>query len=157
MPKIKEDNLIFEIDPLSGQKTGFFLDQIENRIAFSRLAGKGRGLDFFCYSGAWSLHLAKQGTGMTGIDNSQYAVTQAQKNAEMNALTQVCEFRRADVFEYVKQEITEGKLYDFVVLDLPAFVKSRTKVDEAVRGYREINANVMRLLKKGGFLATSSC
>lgn len=157
LPKIKENDLIFEIDPLSGQKTGFFLDQIENRVSFSRLAGKGSGLDLFCYSGAWSLHLAKQGASMTGIDDSQNAINQAQKNAELNALSQLCEFRKADVFEYVRQDISEGKLYDFVVLDPPAFVKSRTKVNEAVRGYRDINANVMRLVKKGGLLATSSC
>ncbi len=157
LPVIKEDGLMFEIDPLSGQKTGFFLDQIENRIAFSRLTGKGSGLDLFCYSGAWSLHLAKNGATVTGIDDSHNAINQAQKNAGLNALSQACEFKKADVFEYVKQDSASGKQYDFVVLDPPAFVKSRTKVNEAVKAYREINANAMRLIRKGGLLATSSC
>jgi 23S rRNA (cytosine1962-C5)-methyltransferase len=157
LPVVREDSLLFEIDPLSGQKTGFFLDQRENRTAFSRLVAGGEGLDLFCYMGAWSVHLAKRGAQVTGIDESGTAIAHAQKNADMNGLSAGCRFRKADVFDFLKDEASQGSHYDFVVLDPPAFVKSRTKVKEALRGYREINANAMRLLKSGGLLATSSC
>jgi len=157
LPAMREDSLLFEIDPLSGQKTGFFLDQRENRIAFSGLAGQGQGLDLFCYAGAWSLHLANRGAQVTGVDESGTAVEQARRNAEINGLSAGCSFRKADVFDFLKEQTSQGNRYDFIVLDPPAFVKSRTKVKEALRGYREINANAMRLLRSGGLLATSSC
>lgn len=157
LPVVREVSLLFEIDPLSGQKTGFFLDQRENRVAFSHLVKGGKGLDLFCYTGAWSLHLARGGAEVTGIDESENAIVQAQRNAEVNGLLERCVFKKADVFWFLKEEVSCGKVYDFVVLDPPAFVKSRTKVKEALRGYREINASAMRLLKRGGFLATSSC
>ena len=157
LPVIGEDSLLFEIDPLSGQKTGFFLDQRENRKAFSTLAGGGSGLDLFCYSGAWAVHLAGKGSELTGVDESESAITQAQKNAEVNGLTGRCTFKKADVFEFLKSEVARGACYDFVVLDPPAFVKGKTKVKEALRAYRSINANAMRVLKEGGLLATSSC
>lgn len=157
LPVIREDSLLFEIDPLSGQKTGYFLDQRENRKAFSALVGGGRGLDLFCYSGAWGVHLAHKGTELTGVDESEGAITQAQRNAEMNGLSGRCTFRKADVFDFLKSEVAHEARYDFVVLDPPAFVKGKTKVKEALRAYRAINANAMRILKEGGFLATSSC
>jgi len=157
LPVVREVSLLFEIDPLSGQKTGFFLDQRENRVAFSHLVKGGKGLDLFCYAGAWSLHLAQRGAEVTGIDESENAIVQAQRNAEVNGLLERCVFKKADVFGFLKEEVSGGKVYDFVVLDPPAFVKSRTRVKEALRAYREINAHGMRLLRKGGFLATSSC
>ncbi len=158
LPAIREGSLLFEVDPLGGQKTGYFLDQRENRAAFSRLAsGKGKGLDLFCYAGAWGLALAYKGAEVTGVDESGHAVALAQRNAEMNSLSGRCVFKKADVFDFLKGEISAGNAYDFAVLDPPAFVKSRTRVREALRAYREINAGAMRLLKKGGLLATSSC
>ncbi len=157
LPIIKEGSIAFEIDPLSGQKTGFFLDQRENRAAFAGLAGEGEGLDLFCYSGAWSIHMASKGMHMLGVDESESAILHSEKNTEINNLSDRCTFKKADVFEFLREEVAQGSRYDFVVLDPPAFVKSRTKVKEALRGYREINANAMRLLKKGGLLATSSC
>lgn len=157
LPVMRESSLLFEIDPLSGQKTGFFLDQKENRIAFARLAGEGRGLDLFCYAGAWSLHLAGKGAEVTGIDESENAIALARRNAEMNGLAERCSFRKADVFAFLRDEISRGGHYDFIVLDPPAFVKSRARVKEALKAYRVINAHAMGLLKKGGILATSSC
>jgi 23S rRNA (cytosine1962-C5)-methyltransferase len=157
LPVIREGSLLFGIDPLSGQKTGFFLDQRENREAFSRLVAGGKGLDLFCYAGAWSLHLAQKGADVKGIDESENAVALARKNAGLNGLSERCVFERADVFAFLKDEISQRNRYDFVVLDPPAFVKSRTKVKEALKAYRVINAHAMGLLKKGGFLATSSC
>jgi 23S rRNA (cytosine1962-C5)-methyltransferase len=157
LPLLQEGSLSFEIDPLSGQKTGFFLDQRENRIAFSELAGQGKGLDLFCYAGAWGLHLADKGARVTGVDGSGSAVEQAMRNAEINGLSGKCRFVRADVFEFLKHEVSRRTSYDFIVLDPPAFVKSRIKLKEALRGYREINAGAMRLLRRGGLIATSSC
>ena len=158
LPIMQESSLFFEIDPLGGQKTGFFLDQRENRETFSRIVrGGGRGLDLFCYSGAWSLQMAEKGNEVTGVDDSEGAIAQARRNAERNGLAGRCVFQKADVFSFLREEMNKGTAYDFIVLDPPAFVKSRTKVKEALRAYREINARSMRLLRKGGFLATSSC
>lgn len=157
LPVIREDSLLFEIDPLSGQKTGFFLDQRENRKAFAALVGEGRGLDLFCYSGAWGVHLAGKGCELTAVDESESAIGQAQRNAELNGLSDLFTFKKADVFEFLKSESARGARHDFIVLDPPAFVKGRTKVKEALRAYRAINANAMRVLKEGGLLATSSC
>lgn len=157
LPVIREASMLFEVDPLAGQKTGFFLDQRENRSAFSRLVKGGKGLDLFCYTGAWAVHLAGRGADVTGIDGSEHAIVQARKNAGLNGLSERCTFQRSDVFAFLKDEVSRAGLYDFIVLDPPAFVKSRTRVKEALRAYREANADAMRLLGKGGFLATSSC
>jgi 23S rRNA (cytosine1962-C5)-methyltransferase len=156
-PVIREGSLSFGIDPLSGQKTGFFLDQKENRSAFAELAGEGEGLDLFCYSGAWSVHLARRGVRMTGVDESISAIAQARKNAELNNLSGSCDFVKADVFDFLRSRAEREGQYDIVVADPPAFVKSAGKIKEAVKAYREINSNAMRLLKRGGLLATSSC
>lgn len=154
---IEESALQFEIDPFSGQKTGFFLDQRENREAFSRIVTGGRGLDLFCYAGAWSIHLARKGARVIGVDESEGALSQAKRNAELNGLAERCVFMKGDVLAFLKDEVSSGSDYDFIVLDPPAFVKSKAKVKEALRAYREINARAMSLLKKGGLLATSSC
>jgi 23S rRNA (cytosine1962-C5)-methyltransferase len=152
-----EGDIRCEIDPLSGQKTGFFLDQRENRIFFSNLISGGKGLDLFCYVGAWGLHLAGRGGQVTFVDSSETAMKQTKKNAGLNELADRCAFIKADVFNFLKKEVDSGKLYDFIVLDPPAFVKSKSKLKEGLRGYRDINAMAMRIIKDGGLLATSSC
>lgn len=157
LPIINEGEILIEVDPLAGQKTGFFLDQRENRIALSNYIKEGRGLDLFCYSGAWGLQLAKNGAFVTCVDDSETALSKAKRNFELNRLEDRCNFVKDDVFSFMKREMKSGNLYDFIVLDPPAFVKSRSKVKEALKGYREINAMAMRLIRKGGVLATSSC
>lgn len=156
-PVIREESVFLAVDPLLGQKTGFFLDQRENRIAFSSLSTGGEGLDLFCYSGAWSIHLAKKGVRIAAIDESESALSLARRNAELNNLSGRCTFIKADVFEFLSGEVSGGRRYDCIVLDPPAFVKSASGIKQAVRGYREINSRAMKLLKRGGLLATSSC
>jgi 23S rRNA (cytosine1962-C5)-methyltransferase len=156
LPVIDEYGLKLEIDPMSGQKTGFFLDQAENRAAFASLATGGEGLDLFSYTGAWSLALAAKGVKMKGVDSSEYAVAQARKNAALNGLKD-CEFVKEDVFEAVKAEKATGKKYDCIVLDPPAFVKSKAKITEALKAYRELNNACMGMLRYKGLFATSSC
>jgi len=156
-PVIQEGDISFEIDPLAGQKTGFFLDQRENRLAFAELVNEGDGLDLFCYCGAWGLQMAKKGLKVTFVDDSESAISQVGHNADLNGLKDNCACLKADVFSFLKKEVAMGKKYDFIVLDPPAFVKSRMKIKEALRGYREINSLAMQLLKDGGLFATSSC
>ncbi|MBI5235371.1 MAG: class I SAM-dependent rRNA methyltransferase [Deltaproteobacteria bacterium] len=158
LPRMTENGVTIEIDPMSGQKTGFFLDQRENRTVFAAIASnrKGDALDLFCYTGAWSLQLAKAGLDVTGIDSSEQAIAQARHNASLNGLDSRCEFIRADIFGFLKSG-GSSRRYSSVVLDPPALVKSKTKIAEATRGYRELNAGAMRLLEPGGLLATSSC
>lgn len=158
LPMIREKGVSFEVDPYEGQKTGFFLDQKENRRALRQYVKGGRGLDLFCYTGAWSLSLAFQGAQMTGIDESESAIKRAVKNAEMNTLRNKASFVQDDVFSYLKKKTAEGgEKYDFIVCDPPAFVKSSAKIKEAARAYRQLNALCMGLIKPGGLLATSSC
>lgn len=157
IPVISEIDINFEVDPIKGQKTGFFLDQRENRIALRNYIKGGVGLDLFCYSGAWAAHLAKNGAFVKCVDNSEVALSMAERNLKINNLLGSCELIKADVFDYLKKEIEEENLYDFIVLDPPAFVKSKSRIKEALRGYKEINTMAMRLTKKGGVIATSSC
>lgn len=162
LPVIEEDGVLFEIDPLGGQKTGFFLDQRENRLSFKRMLERepgGTGLDLFCYAGGWGLHLARAGARkVVLVDESEGALARARKNAELNGLADRMEFARADVFDFLEKEIRQGPArYDFIVLDPPAFVKNAKKIKEAVRAYALLNSRCMRLLKPGGLLATSSC
>jgi len=157
LPIIREGKISFEIDPLAGQKTGFFLDQKENRLALKELIHEGKGLDLFCYSGAWGLQLAGKGLSVTFIDASERALAQVKSNAARNGVEKECQYKKADVFTFLKKELEAGSCYDFIVLDPPAFVKSRLKIKEALRGYREINTLAMNLLKEDGILATSSC
>ncbi|MBI5810170.1 MAG: class I SAM-dependent rRNA methyltransferase [Deltaproteobacteria bacterium] len=157
LPRIHEGNAVFEVDPLLGQKTGFFLDQTENRDAFSALIGPGRGLDLFSYTGAWAIRMASSGASVTGVDSSEPAVAFAAKNAALNNMTGRCVFEKADIFEFVKDDISKGKRYDYISVDPPAFVKSKTKLREGLRAYREINASCMRLLDRRGMMVSSSC
>jgi len=157
LPVIHEGDIAFEIDPLAGQKTGFFLDQRENRLALAKLVQGGKGLDLFCYAGAWGLHLTGKGADVTFVDDSESALSQVKSNAARNGVENKCGYTKADVFSFLKEEINAGSRYDFIVLDPPAFVKSRLKIKEALKGYREINTLAMKLLREGGILATSSC
>ena len=158
LPVIHENGVLFEVDPFGGQKTGFFLDQKENRRALRQYVKVGRGLDLFCYTAAWSLSLAFRGVEMTGIDESESAIERAKKNAEMNALQGRAAFLKDNVFSFLKKKTAEeGEKYDVIVCDPPAFVKSSAKIKEAVRAYRELNGLCMGLINPGGLLATSSC
>lgn len=157
LPAITEDDVRFLFDPLHGQKTGFFLDQRENRVFLKKLITSGQGLDLFCYVGAWSIHLARKGAMVTGIDSSQSAIDLAKENAKINNLAEKCKFIKADVFDYLKWEIKKNKKYDFIVVDPPAFVKSKAEKRDAVEGYLNLNTLAVKLLKKDGILATSSC
>jgi 23S rRNA (cytosine1962-C5)-methyltransferase len=155
---IKEGEILLEVDPYGGQKTGFFLDQKENRMELGRLVKGGRGLDLFCYSGAWSMHLASSGVEVTGVDDSAGAVSIARRNAEINGMGKRAAFIKEDVFSFLDNEIThEGNGYDVVVADPPAFVKSGSKVKEAVWAYGALNEKCLRLVRPGGMLVTSSC
>ncbi len=158
LPVVNEDGILFEIDPYEGQKTGFFLDQRDNRTLLKKYVRGGKGLDLFSYLGAWSMHLASTGAEVMGVDASERAVMQAQKIAELNGLTERVSFLKDDVFSFLKDSLgTNEKKNDFIVLDPPAFVKSSSKIKEAVKAYRELNEMSMRLIKPGGILATSSC
>ncbi|MBI4684943.1 MAG: class I SAM-dependent rRNA methyltransferase [Nitrospirae bacterium] len=158
LPVINEDGISFRIDPYEGQKTGFFLDQRENRIAVKQLIKQGRGLDLFCYTGAWSLHLASNGVEVTGVDESERAVTQAKNNAEINGFHDRVKFIKDNVFAFLEKELKSNeKKYDFIIADPPAFVKSANRIKEAVNAYRELNEICIRLLKPSGIFVTSSC
>lgn len=157
LPIIHEDDVKFLVDPIHGQKTGFFLDQKENRIFLKKLINSGQGLDLFCYVGAWSIHMAKKGAYVTGIDSSAEAIRLSKENANINGLIEKCKFIKADVFDYLKWEIKKQRQYDFIICDPPAFVKSRDEKKDAIQGYLNLNSLAVKLLRKGGILATSSC
>ena len=144
----REGELQFRVDLRGGQKTGAFLDQKENHQALRGRVAGGRVLDLFCYAGGWSLHAAHFGAAsVTGIDISAGAVALATENARRNGLDPVCRFEQGDVFERLRQP---GPGYDLVILDPPAFVKSRKKLPEAMRGYLTINRRAMEQVVPGG-------
>jgi 23S rRNA (cytosine1962-C5)-methyltransferase len=148
----------FQIDIASGQKTGMFLDQVHNWRQARRYAAGRRALDCFCYQGGWSLMAGKGGaTECLGIDASQAAVDAASANAARNGLDGVCRFERADAFEKLRGLESEGRRFDLIVVDPPAFAKNRKQVKDAQRGYRELNLRALRLLAPGGILFTCSC
>ena len=157
LPRIAEGSVTFEVDPLAGQKTGFFLDQYENRMALAELARTGTALDLFCYAGAWGMQLARHGMQVTFVDDSETAIQQVIRNAELNGMTDHCVPVKDDVFSFLKRKIAAGASFDVVVCDPPAFVKNKAKIKEALRGYRDVNAMCMKLVREGGILATSSC
>ena len=153
---IEESGIAYEVDVLAGQKTGFFFDQRENRLALRDYARGRRTLDCFCYVGAWSLSAARYGaTEVIGIDSSEKAVALAAANAARNDLS--ARFMKADVFDELRSMDKNGERFGLIVLDPPAFVKSRAKVREALKGYKEINLRAMKMLEPGGVLATCSC
>ena len=156
--QIEENGIIYEVDVLNGQKTGFFLDQKYNRLAAAKLAAGRRVLDCFTHTGSFALNAAKGGAEhVTAVDVSQLAVDTARENARRNGLLDRMDFICEDVFELLPRLKEEGARYDFIILDPPAFTKSRKTIGSAERGYKEINLSAMRLLPRGGFLATASC
>jgi 23S rRNA (cytosine1962-C5)-methyltransferase len=156
---IRENGVTYEVDVENGQKTGFFLDQKYNRRAVARLSTGKRVLDCFTHTGSFALNAALGGARfVTAVDVSETAVILARKNAARNGLDGIMEFKAADVFDLLPEiEKTGEKPYDFIILDPPAFTKSRKKTDDALRGYKEINYRAMKLLPRGGYLATCSC
>ncbi len=155
---IEEEDLCFRVDVAAGQKTGFFLDQRDNRLAVRALAADRQVLDCFCYTGGFALHAAKAGARrVEGIDISQEAVTAATENAKLNHLSDRCTFRNGNVFDELRDLQAAGRRFDLIILDPPAFTKSKEAVLSALRGYKEINLRAMKLLDPGGILVTSSC
>ncbi|MBI3328343.1 MAG: class I SAM-dependent rRNA methyltransferase [Nitrospinae bacterium] len=156
--EIKEADLRFDVDPWDGQKTGFYLDQRENRCTLRPFLKGPRVLDAFCYTGAWALHAARAGAAdVLGIDESAKSIEWANRQAERNGLQDICHFVVADVFRYLKEADERDEGFDCIILDPPAFVRSRNKLREGLHGYWEINRRAMRLLKPGGYLITCSC
>lgn len=146
----------FGVDVTGGQKTGLFLDQRQNCRLLDGLVAGGEVLDLFCYAGAWSLHAARYGAaGVTGVDVSAGAVALAQSNAGRNGLEGRCSFVAADVFDFLRQQ--RGCRYDVVVLDPPAFIKSRKHLEEGIKGYLTVNRRALEMVKPGGVLVTCSC
>lgn len=156
--EIEENGVRYMVDVKDGQKTGFFLDQKYNRLAIQKLCKDARVLDCFTHTGSFALNAGIAGAKeVTGVDASQLAVNQATENAKLNGLDDKVKFICEDVFELLPKLEEEGEKYDVVILDPPAFTKSRSSVKNAVKGYREINLRGLKLVKDGGFLATCSC
>ena len=156
---ITENGIKYEIDVLNGQKTGFFLDQKFNRLAAARIANGRRVLDCFTHTGAFALNCAKAGAArVTAVDISADAIEKTKRNAELNGLTGNTDFFCADVFDLLTEMESAKKCdYDYIILDPPAFTKSRETVKAAINGYKAINAKAMKLLPRGGYLSTCSC
>ena len=156
--EITENGVKYIVDVKDGQKTGFFLDQKYNRQAIQKLCKGEEVLDCFTHTGSFALNAGIAGAReVIGVDASQLAVDQATENAKLNGLENVVSFRCEDVFELLPKLETEGEKFDVVILDPPAFTKSRSSIKNAIKGYREINLRAMKLVKNGGFLATCSC
>ncbi len=153
--EIKQASIRFLVAPLSGQKTGSFLDQRENRIA-ARAVAQGRALDCFSFNGAFALHLAGVCQSVIGIDISAEAIQAARRNAELNNADNV-EFREANVFDALREMEAAGGRFDTIILDPPAFAKNRASAKAAARGYKEINLRAIKLLNPGGVLVTCTC
>lgn len=156
--QIEENGVKYLVDVKDGQKTGFFLDQKYNRLAIQKLCKGARVLDCFTHTGSFALNAAVAGAReVTGVDASELAVEQASKNAILNGVQDRAKFLCRDVFELLPELEKKGEKYDVVILDPPAFTKSRSSIKNAVKGYREINLRAMKLVKDGGFLVTCSC
>ena len=157
--EIVENGIEYTVDVENGQKTGFFLDQKYNRLAVARLARGRRVLDCFTHTGSFALNAARGGAEhVTAVDISQSAIDMARANAVRNGLEGRMDFLTADVFDLLTElEKRGGKPYDFIILDPPAFTKSRKTVKSAERGYKDINLRALRLLPRGGYFATASC
>lgn len=155
---IVENGVKYIVDVKDGQKTGFFLDQKYNRLAIQKLCRNAKVLDCFTHTGSFALNAGIAGASdVMGVDASMTAITQAQKNAKLNGLENTVHFKCEDVFELLPELERNGEKFDVVILDPPAFTKSRHSIKNAVKGYREINLRAMKLVKDGGFLATCSC
>ena len=156
---ICENGIRYHVDYVNGQKTGFFLDQKYNRAAAAKIAKGKRVLDCFTHTGAFALNAVMGGAAhVTAVDVSSEAIAMAKKNAALNGLSDNMSFVCADVFDLLTEMAVSGNCnYDYIILDPPAFTKSRDTVKDAVRGYKEINMKAMKLLPRGGYLATCSC
>ncbi len=155
---IVENGVKYLVDVAEGQKTGFFLDQKYNRLAIHRLCRGARVLDCFTHTGSFALNAGIAGAReVLGVDASELACEQARENARLNGLEDRVKFQCEDVFELLPRLEKENQLFDVVILDPPAFTKSRNSIKNAVKGYREINLRAMKLVRPGGFLATCSC
>ena len=154
--QIVENGIIYNVDVENGQKTGFFLDQKYNRLAISKIARGKKVLDCFTHTGSFALNAAKgEAQRVTAVDVSDLAINQAKENAKLNHLEEKMDFLVADVFDLLPT-IKPGD-YDFIILDPPAFTKSRKTIENAKRGYKQINYRAMKALPRGGYLATASC
>lgn len=155
---INENGLKFNVDLDNGQKTGYFLDQQDNRRAIQHIVNDAEVLGAFTYTGTFEIHAAHYGArSVLGIDISENAIEQANRNARLNNLQDVVNFQTANAFDVLKQWSKDGKQYDVVMLDPPAFTKSRETIQKAITGYKEINLRGIKLIRPGGFLVTSSC
>lgn len=157
--EICENGIRYEVDYINGQKTGFFLDQKYNRDAISKIAKGKRVLDCFTHTGSFALNAARgNASHVTAVDISADAIAMARKNADKNGLSERMDFLCTDVFDLLTDMAKNSKKdYDFIILDPPAFTKSRDTLKNAIKGYKEINLKAMRLLPRGGYLATCSC
>lgn len=153
--KVREGDVQYMAAPRSGQKTGAFLDQRENRIRIGELA-RGRALDCFSYHGSFALHLARHADTVIALDSSAEALARARENASLNGYSNI-EFVEADAFVDLRERERRRERFDTIVVDPPAFAKSKSALGGAIRGYHEINLRAMRLLAPGGLLFTASC
>lgn len=155
---INENGLKFYVDIENGQKTGYFLDQQDNRRVIQHIVNGADVLGAFTYTGTFEIHAAHYGAkSVLGLDISENAVAQANRNAALNGLENIVKFEAVNAFDVLKVWVKEGRKYDVVMLDPPAFTKSRENIQKAITGYKEINLRGMRLIRNGGFLVTSSC
>jgi len=155
---INENGLKFHVDLENGQKTGYFLDQHENRTAIKNIVKGADVLDAFCNTGAFSIHAAHYGAKtVVGLDISEEAVTMSEANAKLNGCNDKCRFENLNAFDALKAWSKEGRNYDVIILDPPAFTKNRSDIHKAINGYNEINLRAMKMIRPGGFLVTSSC
>lgn len=155
---INENGMKFNVDVANGQKTGYFLDQQDNRRAIQHIVKGADVLGAFCYTGSFEISAAFYGAkSVLGLDISQNAIDMCNKNAALNQLENICRFECVNAFDVLKNWAKENKQWDVVMLDPPSFTKSRSNIDKAVAGYKEINLRGMKLVKPGGFLVTSSC
>jgi len=156
--EIVENGVHYMVDVEDGQKTGFFLDQKNNRAAIQKLCNGKKVLDCFTHTGSFALNAGIAGAeSVLGVDASELGVEQARENARLNGLEERVQFTCADVFDLLPELEAKGEKFDVVILDPPAFTKSRSSIKNAVKGYREINLRGLKLVKEGGYLATCSC
>ena len=156
--EIIENGVHYMVDVKEGQKTGFFLDQKYNRQSIRSICRGAKVLDCFTHTGSFALNAGQAGAAsVLGLDASELGVEQAKKNAALNGLSDIVDFECADVFEKLPQMEAAGEKFDVIIMDPPAFTKSRNSVKNAVKGYREINLRAMKLIRDGGYLATCSC
>ncbi len=156
--EIRDNQLKFRVDLLEGQKTGYFLDQSANRATLKAYAPGRKTLDCFCHVGSFAIHAAAYGaSSVLGVDISEDAVQMAEENASLNNFDDRCRFKVANAFDFLRDQSGKKEEYDLIILDPPAFTKSKQTLDSAVRGYKEINLRALKLLAPGGILVTCSC